>query len=255
MVRAQFKKLEEAAQKAAAGGDTESGGKERESLGDPGLMAIVSMELSRVCPGFCLAFGASLGLAGGAIMSKGTLAQKQQLGAADPDDGEDRRLGHDRAGRRLRRLRLDAHDRAPRRRSFRASTGRRRSLPTRRLPIPSSFTRSSRATRSRDIGRFTRSSSIRGRPGYRFGKPMDKMGMHSSPTGEVFLSDVRVPAEQLLGGKLEEHSREAGARRLSRRAHRNGADVPRNHRALSRGFAWLMPSSARPGARRSPNIS
>ena len=31
------------------------------AIGDPGLMAIVSMELSRVCPGFCLAFGASLG--------------------------------------------------------------------------------------------------------------------------------------------------------------------------------------------------
>ena len=32
--------------------------------------------------------------------------------------------------------------------------------------------------------------------------------MHSSPTGEVFLDDVRVPAEQLLGGRREEHSRE-----------------------------------------------
>jgi len=32
--------------------------------------------------------------------------------------------------------------------------------------------------------------------------------MHSSPTGELFLSDVRVPADQLLGEQLEEHSRE-----------------------------------------------
>src|SRR5262245_48235320 len=70
MVRAAFQKLEQA-------GDSRSAGHER-ALGDAGLMAIVSMELSRVCPGFCLSFGASLGLAGGAIMAKGTLAQKQR---------------------------------------------------------------------------------------------------------------------------------------------------------------------------------
>src|SRR5438309_2163372 len=69
MVRAQFKKLEEA-------GDAKDAPRERGVGGDPGMMAVVSMELSRVCPGFCLAFGASLGLAGGAIMAKGTLAQK-----------------------------------------------------------------------------------------------------------------------------------------------------------------------------------
>ena len=38
-------------------------------------------------------------------------------------------------------------------------------------------------------------------PGLSVSKPMDKMGMHSSPTGEVFLADVRVPGDQLLGGK------------------------------------------------------
>ena len=43
----------------AEAGESSGANKER-SLGDPGLMAIVSMELSRVCPGFCLAFGASL---------------------------------------------------------------------------------------------------------------------------------------------------------------------------------------------------
>src|SRR5687768_6647663 len=46
--------------------------------GDPAMSAIVAIELSRVCPGFTLAFGASLGLAGGAIMSKGTVAQKRK---------------------------------------------------------------------------------------------------------------------------------------------------------------------------------
>src|SRR5262245_47743131 len=55
LVRAQLKKLEE----AEAARDQTAAGKERGergSMGDPGLMAVVSMELSRVCPGFCLAF-------------------------------------------------------------------------------------------------------------------------------------------------------------------------------------------------------
>src|SRR5438067_1324537 len=47
MVRTAFKKMEER-------GDSERG--ERMVGGDPGLMAVVSMELARVCPGFTLAF-------------------------------------------------------------------------------------------------------------------------------------------------------------------------------------------------------
>jgi alkylation response protein AidB-like acyl-CoA dehydrogenase len=39
----------------------------------------------------------------------------------------------------------------------------------------------------------------RGTPGLETGKPLHKMGMKSSPTGEVFLTDVRVPAAQVLG--------------------------------------------------------
>jgi alkylation response protein AidB-like acyl-CoA dehydrogenase len=39
----------------------------------------------------------------------------------------------------------------------------------------------------------------RGMPGLETGKPLHKMGMKSSPTGEVFLTDVRVPASQVLG--------------------------------------------------------
>jgi alkylation response protein AidB-like acyl-CoA dehydrogenase len=40
---------------------------------------------------------------------------------------------------------------------------------------------------------------------------MKKMGMWASPTGEVFLEDVFVPADQLLGEK-EEHTAREGAR-------------------------------------------
>jgi hypothetical protein len=44
----------------------------------------------------------------------------------------------------------------------------------------------------------------RGAPGLETSKPMRKMGMHASPTGQVFLADVRVPRENLLGETEEQ---------------------------------------------------
>ena len=43
----------------------------------------------------------------------------------------------------------------------------------------------------------------RGMEGLSTGKPFKKMGMRSSPTGEVFLDNVRVPGNQLLGKEGE----------------------------------------------------
>jgi alkylation response protein AidB-like acyl-CoA dehydrogenase len=39
----------------------------------------------------------------------------------------------------------------------------------------------------------------RGTPGLETGPPMHKMGMHDSPTGEIFLEGCRVPMENLIG--------------------------------------------------------
>jgi acyl-CoA dehydrogenase len=39
----------------------------------------------------------------------------------------------------------------------------------------------------------------RGTPGLEQSKPLRKMGLHSSPTGELFLTDVRVGRDRLLG--------------------------------------------------------
>lgn len=39
----------------------------------------------------------------------------------------------------------------------------------------------------------------RGMPGLEQSKPLRKMGMHSSPTGELFLTDVRVGRDRLIG--------------------------------------------------------
>jgi acyl-CoA dehydrogenase len=42
-----------------------------------------------------------------------------------------------------------------------------------------------------------------GMPGLEQSAPLRKMGMHSSPTGEVFLTDVRVGRDRLIGGTEE----------------------------------------------------
>jgi alkylation response protein AidB-like acyl-CoA dehydrogenase len=44
-----------------------------------------------------------------------------------------------------------------------------------------------------------------GMPGFAQGKPFAKMGMHSSPTGELFFDNVRLGQDRLLG-ETEEHS-------------------------------------------------
>jgi hypothetical protein len=48
----------------------------------------------------------------------------------------------------------------------------------------------------------------KGTPGLTQSKPLRKMGLHSSPTGELFLEDVRVGKDQLLGETEEGPSRE-----------------------------------------------
>jgi len=53
----------------------------------------------------------------------------------------------------------------------------------------------------------------RGTAGLETGPPMRKMGMHDSPTGEIFLRDCRVPQENLLGG-LESGSGSRGGTAL-----------------------------------------
>ena len=37
-------------------------------------------------------------------------------------------------------------------------------------------------------------------PGFRIGRRLEKIGQHGSDTSELFFEDVRVPADQLLGG-------------------------------------------------------
>ena len=61
----------------------------------------------------------------------------------------------------------------------------------------------------------------RGMPGFEQSPPLRKMGLHSSPTGELFLQDVRVGLDRLIGGEavLRDRRRgEAAPRRPARAA-------------------------------------
>jgi hypothetical protein len=51
----------------------------------------------------------------------------------------------------------------------------------------------------------------RGMPGLTQSKPMRKMGLHSSPTGELFLQDVQVGRDRLLG-ETEQSASRTGAK-------------------------------------------
>lgn len=201
MVRAQFKKLEES-------GETNTGASKKEAAtGDAALMAIVSMELSRVCPGFCLSFGASLGLAGGAIMAKGTLAQKQRFalpilvgdkigawGMTEPGAGSDA-FGNMRTTAR----RDGDHFVLNGQKTFITNA------PFADIFVIYAKLEGNEDKRYRPFHAFIVEKGI---SGLSVSKPMEKMGMHSSPTGEIFMSDVRVPANQLLGEELQLHARE-----------------------------------------------
>lgn len=204
------------AEKRAAGEAGEAAGAREDEAGgmmtrDPGLGAVVSIELSRVSPGFTMAVGASLGLCGGAIMRRGTLAQKrrfalpvltgEKIGAwaiTEPGAGSDAFGGMTTVARR-----------APGGYVLRGQKTFISNAPYADvLVIYGKMEQGDLPMRQRPIHAFVLE---RGMKGLTLGKPMKKMGMWASPTGEIFLDDVFVPADQLLGEREKEPSRE-GAR-------------------------------------------
>jgi alkylation response protein AidB-like acyl-CoA dehydrogenase len=196
MVRAAFAKMQ-----AREGRDADS----KRAMGGPGdgpLMAVLMMELSRVCPGFALAFGGSLGLCGGAILARGTTEQKvrfalpvmtlDKIGAwalTEPGAGSDA-FG----SMRTRARKVDGGWRITGSKTFITNA-----------PFADTFVVYARAGDD-DVRAFLLE---RGAEGLSTGAPFRKMGMHSSPTGEVFLDDVFVPDDQLLGGQSADGARAA----------------------------------------------
>ena len=203
IARQQLSKFEEKVAKGEQPG--------KPGAGDVGMTSIVAIEQARVSPGFAMAVGASLGLCGAAIMRKGTLQQKkrfalpvltgEKIGAwaiTEPDAGSDA-FG----GMRTMAKKTDGGYILNGQKTFISNAPWADTV-----LVYAKLEHSEQPLRERRIHSFI---VEKGTKGLELGKPMKKMGMWSSPTGEVFLEDCFVPADQLLGEE-EKHASKDGAR-------------------------------------------
>ncbi|HEX7838804.1 MAG TPA: acyl-CoA dehydrogenase family protein [Kofleriaceae bacterium] len=170
------------------------------STGNPMLMQVVVKELSRVSPGFAMGFGVSLGLVGGALVSKGTadqlerwglpIATMQQVGSwclTEPGAGSD-------AFGSMRTAARAVGDRY-------VLTGSKTFITN--GPGADVFLVYAKIDRGEPEAERGIATFIveRGMRGVTVGPAFKKMGMRDSPTSEVFFDDVELGIEHLLGGK------------------------------------------------------
>ncbi|WP_067802015.1 acyl-CoA dehydrogenase family protein [Actinomadura formosensis] len=199
-------------------------GAEERSGGGAAMTMLPVIELCKVAPGLVSAMGVGLGLAAGTIMKRGTPEQKERwalplltmekVGAwaiTEPNSGSDAFGGMQATARKVGDeyvlngsktfitngpyadtivfyCKLDDGDRSP--------------APAHH-PSSEEPRSASADPRDREILTFVLD---RGMEGLEQSRPLRKMGLHSSPTGELFLNDVRAGADRLLasgtqGGK------------------------------------------------------
>jgi len=201
MARDRFAKQiarEKAAAEALARGEEPPAKKESSGGDGGGLSLIPIIELCRVCPGMVTAMGVSMGLTSAAIMSKGTIAQKERwaldlltmdkVGSwaiTEPGSGSDA-FGSMRAS-----ARRDGDEYLLNGSKTFITNG-----PYADTIVFICKLDDGTPLEQRKILSFVLDS---GMPGLVQSKPLRKMGMHSSPTGELFLDDVRVGRDRLIG--------------------------------------------------------
>jgi len=197
LARESFKRaLERKASGEAAPGRAE----QTERGSNAAMMLIPIIELCHYCPGIVTAMGVSTGLAGGTIMKSGTPAQMERWGLdlmtldtigawaiTEPDSGSDA-LG----GMKSTAVR-DGDEYVLNGQKTFITNG----------PYADTIVfyaklddESGTSPRQRPVLTFILD---RGMPGLEQSKPLRKMGLHSSPTGQLFLTDVRVGRDRLLG--------------------------------------------------------
>jgi acyl-CoA dehydrogenase len=196
MARASFAQRIEAERVAEAGGEpTPSGGR---AGGDPAYFLIPIIELCRHCPGLVTAMGVSTGLTASAINSKGTIRQKERwaldlltldkIGAwaiTEPNSGSDA------FGSMLSTARRDGDEYVLNGSKTFITNG----------PYADTIVFICKLDEGNDPAERKVLSFVldAGMEGLERSKPLRKMGMHSSPTGELFLTDVRVGIDRLIG--------------------------------------------------------
>jgi len=171
---------------------------------------IPTIELCRVSPGIVTTLGVSTGLAGGTIMKSGTIEQMERWGRdlltfdtigawaiTEPDSGSDA-LG----GMRTSAVR-DGDEYVLNGQKTWITNGPYADT----IVLYAKLDDGSEDLRTRPVLTFILD---KGMPGLTQAAPMRKMGQKSSPTGEVFLSDVRVGVDRLLGGAEKPKGGESG---------------------------------------------
>ncbi|MGI9600306.1 MAG: acyl-CoA dehydrogenase family protein [Acidimicrobiales bacterium] len=195
MARSSFKRRIER-EKAEARGESVT--EDSSASGDPGFMLIPIIELCRHCPGMVTAMGVSSGLTASAISAKGTIAQKERwveplltlekIGAwaiTEPNSGSDA------FGSMQATARRDGEEYVLNGSKTFITNG----------PYADTIVFIAKLDEGNPPAERKVLSFVldRGMDGLEQSKPLRKMGMHSSPTGELFLSDVRVGRDRLIG--------------------------------------------------------
>jgi alkylation response protein AidB-like acyl-CoA dehydrogenase len=177
---------------------------ERRGGNDPALTLIPTIELCRVSPGLVTSLGVSTGLAAGTINKLGTPAQMERwaldlmtldkVGAwaiTEPDSGSDA-LG----GMRTSAVR-DGDGYVLNGQKTWITNGPYADTIVLYAKLDNG---NAEEMRDRKVLTFVLDA---GMDGLEQAKPMRKMGQHASPTGEIFLSDVHVGRDRLLGESEE----------------------------------------------------
>ena len=209
MARARFAK---AKAKAAAGQDTtaESDEERGESAEAMAMRMIPVIELSRWSPGMVTALGVSVGLTANAILSRGTWPQKERwalplltlekVGAwAITEPGS----GSDAFGAMKATAKRDAN-------GGYVLSGSKTFITNGPYADTIVFICKLDDGVTPPEGRKILSFVLdRGMPGLQQTPPLRKMGLHASPTGELFVDDMKVGLERLLGETEDVPSRSA----------------------------------------------
>ncbi|HEX4901195.1 MAG TPA: acyl-CoA dehydrogenase family protein, partial [Acidimicrobiales bacterium] len=201
MARDRFQRqieLEKSVEEAIARGEEPPTKEKGGGGGDGSITLIPIIELCRYSPGLVTALGVSSGLTAAAITSKGTIRQKERwaldlltldkVGAwaiTEPGSGSDA-FGSMRAT-----ARRDGDEYVLNGSKTFITNG-----PYADTIVFICKLDEGNPPEERKILSFVLDS---GMPGLEQSKPLRKMGMHSSPTGELFLTDVRVGIDRLIG--------------------------------------------------------
>ena len=179
-------------------------------LGAPASMGLILVsELAGVSLGLVAAAGVSLGLGAATILSRGTLAQKERWlpelvtmekvaawAITEPDSGSDAFGG---MKTYVRRAADGTGDYILNGQKTFITNGPYADV----IVVYAKLDEQDGAEpRNRRVLTFVLDA---GMPGLTQGKPFKKMGMHSSPTGELFFDNVRLGRDRLLG-ETEEHA-------------------------------------------------